>query len=277
MDQYDVAILVELQKDGRLSNRELSERIGLSPTPCWRRVRDLESDGVIQRYAALLDPVAIGIQVTALANVILEDHHPDTVAEFDTTIATIPEVLECHMLSGDYDYALKIKARTAGPGAATPAAAAGAASRPRPQPAAARPSARQSPRPSPRAGAPERYRPRVVVLPMDGLPGDGSESLPRALVKALRAADYEVSPQIDQGDLLVLGEVEILPTETSWERISVTWWVVNANDGRDLGQIDQANDLPPGALNKPWGALADGIAQGAVSGIVDLLERYSRS
>ena len=108
MDQYDVAILVELQRDGRLSNRELSERIGLSPTPCWRRVRDLESDGVIQRYAALLDPVAIGIQVTALANVILEDHHPDTVAEFDTTIATIPEVLECHMLSGDYDYALKM-------------------------------------------------------------------------------------------------------------------------------------------------------------------------
>jgi DNA-binding Lrp family transcriptional regulator len=111
MDQYDVAILVELQIDGRLSNRELAKRIGLSPTPCWRRVRDLEADGVIRSYAALLDPEAIGIQVTALANVILEDHHPDTVAEFDLAIATIPEVLECHMLSGDYDYALKIVAR----------------------------------------------------------------------------------------------------------------------------------------------------------------------
>jgi DNA-binding Lrp family transcriptional regulator len=111
MDQYDVAILVELQLNGRLSNRELAKRIGLSPTPCWRRVRDLETAGVIRGYAALLDPEALGIHVTALANVILENHHPDTVAEFDSTIATIPEVLECHMLSGDYDYALKIVAR----------------------------------------------------------------------------------------------------------------------------------------------------------------------
>ncbi|TDJ41314.1 MAG: Lrp/AsnC family transcriptional regulator [Gammaproteobacteria bacterium] len=111
MDQYDIAILVELQVNGRLSNRELAERIGLSPTPCWRRVRDLEAAGVIRGYAALLNPEALGIQVTALANVILENHHPDTVAEFDSTIATIPEVLECHMLSGDYDYALKIVAR----------------------------------------------------------------------------------------------------------------------------------------------------------------------
>lgn len=111
LDKYDLAILQELQRDGRLSNRELSERIGLSPTPCWRRVRDLEADGVIKQYAALLDPKTLGIQVTALANVILEDHHPDTVLEFDTAIETIPEVLECHMLSGDYDYALKIIAR----------------------------------------------------------------------------------------------------------------------------------------------------------------------
>ena len=111
MDQYDVAILVELQLNGRLSNRELAKRIGLSPTPCWRRVRDLETAGVIRGYAALLNPEALGIHVTALANVILENHHPDTVAEFDSTIATIPEVLECHMLSGDYDYALKIVAR----------------------------------------------------------------------------------------------------------------------------------------------------------------------
>ncbi len=111
MDQYDIAILVELQVNGRLSNRKLAERIGLSPTPCWRRVRDLEAAGVIRGYAALLNPEALGIQVTALANVILENHHPDTVAEFDSTIATIPEVLECHMLSGDYDYALKIVAR----------------------------------------------------------------------------------------------------------------------------------------------------------------------
>jgi DNA-binding Lrp family transcriptional regulator len=111
MDRYDVAILVELQLNGRLSNRELAKRIGLSPTPCWRRVRDLETAGVIRGYAALLDPEALGIHVTALANVILENHHPDTVAEFDSTIATIPEVLECHMLSGDYDYALKVVAR----------------------------------------------------------------------------------------------------------------------------------------------------------------------
>ena len=111
MDQYDIAILVELQQNGRLSNRELAERIGLSPTPCWRRVRDLEADGVIRGYAALLDPEMLGIQVTALANVILENHHPDTIAEFDSTISNIAEVLECHMLSGDYDYALKIVAR----------------------------------------------------------------------------------------------------------------------------------------------------------------------
>jgi Lrp/AsnC family leucine-responsive transcriptional regulator len=111
MDDHDRDILRSLQADGSLSNKALAEKIHLSPTPCWRRVKALEESGTITGYTALLAPETLGIDLTILAQVVLEDHHPDTVAAFDAAILDIPEVLECHMVSGDHDYALKIVAR----------------------------------------------------------------------------------------------------------------------------------------------------------------------
>ncbi len=108
MDKFDLAILGEIQQNGRVSNRELADKIGLSPAPCWRRFKDLESRGLIGSYAAVLDRESLGLMITALAQVSLENHHRESVLSFDEAIRSWPEVLECHKTSGDYDYLLKI-------------------------------------------------------------------------------------------------------------------------------------------------------------------------
>jgi Lrp/AsnC family leucine-responsive transcriptional regulator len=110
LDDLDRKILAALQENARLSNRELAEKAGLSPAPCWRRVKRLESEGVIARYATLLDPEAVGLPVTAYLHVSLDDHHPQTVERFDELIQRLPEVLECHAMSGQTDYLLKVVA-----------------------------------------------------------------------------------------------------------------------------------------------------------------------
>jgi DNA-binding Lrp family transcriptional regulator len=108
LDRIDLRILDELQRDGRLSSQALAERVGLSTSPCWRRVRRLESAGVLTGQVALVDPVKVGLHVIAIAFVSLEDHHPDSVAEFDTVVRERPEILECYATSGQYDYLLKV-------------------------------------------------------------------------------------------------------------------------------------------------------------------------
>jgi DNA-binding Lrp family transcriptional regulator len=109
-DKYDIAILRELLRDGRLPNRTLAERVALSAAPCWRRVRALEAAGTIRGYAARLNPAAVGLNILAFAHVSLENHHPESVKPFDRIVSAAPEVLECYMTSGDYDYILKITA-----------------------------------------------------------------------------------------------------------------------------------------------------------------------
>ena len=108
LDRHDLGILNALQKNGRVSNRELADQIGLSPAPCWRRLRTLEQDGVISDYVALLNPEKVGLMIMAFVHVSLENHHSDTVKEFDDAINKSPEVLECYMTSGEYDYMLKV-------------------------------------------------------------------------------------------------------------------------------------------------------------------------
>lgn len=110
-------------------------------------------------------------------------------------------------------------------------------------------------------------RPRLVLLPMNELPGDGSYSLPRALERALSEADYEIGWDIGEDDLLIMGDIAIEPEDADWDEITVTWWVVRAETGEDLGQVDQANRLPSGVLNGKWGNVAEGIAGGAAEGI----------
>ncbi len=108
LDKFDVLILRALQENARLSNNDLAEKIGLSPSPCWRRVKRLEESGIITGHITLLDPAAVGITILAYAQVSLEDHHPETVIEFDRFIQASPLVLECCSTSGGYDFLLKI-------------------------------------------------------------------------------------------------------------------------------------------------------------------------
>ena len=110
LDRLDRRILDELQGDARLSNQELAKRVGLSPAPCWRRLRRLEKEGLIRGYATLLDGPAIGLTIVAYALVTLENHHSESVREFDQLVASRPEVLECHSMSGTNDYLLRIVA-----------------------------------------------------------------------------------------------------------------------------------------------------------------------
>jgi DNA-binding Lrp family transcriptional regulator len=110
LDRVDRRILDALQADARISNQELAKRVGLSPAPCWRRLRRLEEEGFISGYATLLNGSAIGLPILAYALVTLENHHPETVRQFDRLIQDRPEVLECHSMSGANDYLLRIVA-----------------------------------------------------------------------------------------------------------------------------------------------------------------------
>jgi Lrp/AsnC family leucine-responsive transcriptional regulator len=107
IDTIDRRILGELQNDGRMTNQDLSEAIGLSPSPCLRRLRQLESDGVIFRYVALVDPASVGLPVTAFIRVRLDRQDDRNLALFEEAVAGFPEVMECYMMTGDSDYQLR--------------------------------------------------------------------------------------------------------------------------------------------------------------------------
>jgi Lrp/AsnC family transcriptional regulator, leucine-responsive regulatory protein len=111
-DRYDRRILEVLQEDGRISNQELAERIGLSPSPCLRRVRALEEAGVILGYRAQLDGRKLGLSLTALIHISMDRHTPERFENFETRVGELPEVLECLLITGqDADYQLKVIVR----------------------------------------------------------------------------------------------------------------------------------------------------------------------
>lgn len=111
-DAIDRRILHHLQGDGRLTNAELAERVGLSPSPCLRRVRQLEQSGVLKRYVALIDPERVGLDITAFVRVALERQDATALSAFEAAIAHWPEVLECYLMTGEADYQLRVVART---------------------------------------------------------------------------------------------------------------------------------------------------------------------
>ena len=108
IDPIDRRILAELQNDGRMTNQDLSEKVGLSPSPCLRRLRALEAAGVIFRYVALVDPATVGLPVTAFIRVRLHQQDDRHLALFEANIARFPEVMECYLMSGDADYQLRV-------------------------------------------------------------------------------------------------------------------------------------------------------------------------
>ncbi|AKQ57379.1 Lrp/AsnC family transcriptional regulator [Bordetella hinzii] len=108
MDKTDIAILRALQEDGRASAQQLSEQVGLSPAPVWRRVKALESAGVIQGYSAQVDRSKVGLGGCMFAQISLERHSAETVANFERSVRDAPEILECYSVTGDSDFLLKI-------------------------------------------------------------------------------------------------------------------------------------------------------------------------
>lgn len=112
LDRYDQQILDILQIDGRINNQDLADRIGLSPSPCLRRVRALEESGLIQGYRALLDAKKLGLSLMALIHIAMDRHTPERFANFETSVSLLPEVMECLLITGqDADYQLKVAVR----------------------------------------------------------------------------------------------------------------------------------------------------------------------
>lgn len=107
-DETDRRILKELVADARLTNNELAERVGLSASPCLRRLRRLEETGVIRGYTALVDPAVDGWTMTAIATVTLSRQHEDEIVMFEEAVRGWDEVLECHLVTGSRDYMLKV-------------------------------------------------------------------------------------------------------------------------------------------------------------------------
>ncbi|MDH3355127.1 MAG: Lrp/AsnC ligand binding domain-containing protein [Chromatiales bacterium] len=109
LDRYDRKILQQLQREGRITNQELAERVGLSPAPCLRRVRSLEEQGIINGYQAILDAKKLGLSLMALLQISMDRHTPERFENFDAKIRELPEVLECLLITGhDADYMLKV-------------------------------------------------------------------------------------------------------------------------------------------------------------------------
>ncbi|KCZ90792.1 Lrp/AsnC family transcriptional regulator [Hyphomonas johnsonii] len=112
MDATDAKILKVLQRDGRLTNQELSAEVGLSPSPCLRRVRNLEAAGIITGYTALVDQKLCGFPVTGFVRIRLANHSDETVRGFEARIAEIEHVLDCYLMAGGEDYQMKVIARS---------------------------------------------------------------------------------------------------------------------------------------------------------------------
>lgn len=109
MDPTDLQILKELQRDARIPNTELADRVGLTPAPCLRRVRQLHADGVITRYVALVDPDAVGLHLDAFVNVTLARQRQWDAEAFEIAVGGQPEIQECYLLAGPTDYLLRVK------------------------------------------------------------------------------------------------------------------------------------------------------------------------
>lgn len=108
LDEFDRRILLELQPEGRLPNSDLAERIGLSPTPCLRRVKALERDGIITGYQASLDRGRIGLGLTVMVEIKVDGHRDENATAIQDAFQQMPEVVSCHLVSGESDFLLQV-------------------------------------------------------------------------------------------------------------------------------------------------------------------------
>ena len=110
-DKIDMAILRVLLLDSRKTLQEIGSEVGLSPTSCWTRIKKLEAQGVIKRYTIDVDPAKLGYHDSVIVQVTLESHTDETLYDFGRVLATIPEIQEAYLVSGDYDYYIRIAVR----------------------------------------------------------------------------------------------------------------------------------------------------------------------
>ena len=108
LDRYDRAILQALQQDGRISNVQLAARVSLSESACLRRVRALEQDGLIERYVALLNQKKAGVGGTVFVHIALRREEQSELAAFEEAVQAIPEIMECYLMTGEFDYLLRV-------------------------------------------------------------------------------------------------------------------------------------------------------------------------
>jgi Lrp/AsnC family transcriptional regulator len=108
MDRTDRKLLSLLQEDCTLSIAQLAEHVGLSATPCWKRIQRLEADGIIERRVALVDPDRVGLGLTTFVAIEAGDHSPAWLERFAQAVAVMPEVMEAHRMAGDVDYMLRV-------------------------------------------------------------------------------------------------------------------------------------------------------------------------
>jgi len=108
LDEIDRRILNVLQDNARIANVDLAGRVGVSASPCWRRVREMEESGVIARYVTLLAPAALGLQVSVFVQVTLEKQIEGALEIFEAAVRRRPEVMECYLMTGDADYHLRV-------------------------------------------------------------------------------------------------------------------------------------------------------------------------
>jgi len=108
LDTFDIKILRELQQDAEISMQDLGEKVGLSHTPCWRRVKRLEKDGVIRKRVTLLDADALHLPVNVFVHVTLKNHRENGLTLFEEAVQDIPEIVECYTVSGDRDFLLRV-------------------------------------------------------------------------------------------------------------------------------------------------------------------------
>jgi Lrp/AsnC family transcriptional regulator len=108
MDSIDRKLLSLLQDDSSIPLQDIAARVGLSVNPCWRRIKRLESEGIIRARVAVLDPDKLGLHVTVFVRIKIREHTADWVKRFATAIRAIPEIAECHRIGGDIDYLLKV-------------------------------------------------------------------------------------------------------------------------------------------------------------------------
>lgn len=108
LDRYDRLLLAELQRDSRQTVQQLAAAVGLSSTPCWKRVKELEARGVIRRYTALVDREQVGLSLCVLAEVNLTRHNEDDVRRFESAVAQAPQIVSCYATTGQADYVLKV-------------------------------------------------------------------------------------------------------------------------------------------------------------------------